>query len=103
MSEGRYAVTKDSVFEGDPGSFKTPTLREVTGRAPYMHDGSVQTLREVVEFYNRGGIANPDLDDRLRRRGPIGLTEPEINDLLAFLVSLEGSGWQDEGPSVFPQ
>ncbi len=101
--EGRYAVTKDSMFEGDPGSFKTPTLREVTRHAPYMHDGSIQTLREVIEFYNRGGIANPDLDDRLRRRGPIGLTPSQINDLLAFLVSLEGTGWQDEGPLMFPQ
>jgi cytochrome c peroxidase len=101
--EGRYAVTKNSVFEGDPGSFKTPTLRDVTRHAPYMHDGSIQLLREVVEFYNRGGIANPDLDDRLRRRGPIGLTPSEINDLVELLVSLEGIGWQDEGPLMFPQ
>ena len=101
--EGRYAVTKDSVFEGDPGSFKTPTLREVTRHAPYMHDGSIRTLSEVIDFYNRGGIANPDLDDRLRRRGPIGLTPSEVNDLLAFLVSLEGTGWQDEGPLMFPR
>jgi cytochrome c peroxidase len=68
-----------------------------------MHDGSIPTLREVVEFYNRGGIANPDLDDRLRRRGPIGLTPSEINDLVELLVSLEGTGWQDEGPLMFPQ
>jgi cytochrome c peroxidase len=65
-------VTKGAVFEGDPGSFKTPTLREVTRHAPYMHDGSIPTLRDVVHFYNRGGIANPDLDDRLRRRGRSG-------------------------------
>jgi cytochrome c peroxidase len=101
--EGRYGVTNGSVFEGDPGSFKTPTLREVTRHAPYMHDGSIPTLRAVVEFYNRGGIANPDLDDRLRRRGPIGLTPSEINDLVELLVSLEGTGWQDDGPLMFPQ
>ncbi|HET9192452.1 MAG TPA: cytochrome c peroxidase [Vicinamibacterales bacterium] len=101
--EGRYAVTKDSVFEGDPGSFKTPTLREVSRHAPYMHDGSIPTLRDVVEFYNRGGIANPDLDDRLRRRGRLGLTPGDANDLVSFLVSLEGTGWQDNGPSLFPQ
>ena len=68
-----------------------------------MHDGSIRTLSEVIDFYNRGGIANPDLDDRLRRRGPIGLTPSEVNDLLAFLVSLEGTGWQDEGPLMFPR
>lgn len=101
--EGRYAVTKDTVFEGDPGSFKTPTLREVTRHAPYMHNGSLATLRDVIEFYNRSGIVNPDLDERLRRRGPLRLTSAEVNDLVAFLASLEGTGWQDEGPLMFPQ
>ena len=103
VDEGRYAVTRGSVFEGDPGSFKTPTLREVSRHAPYMHDGSIATLRDVVDFYNRAGTANPDLDDRLRRRGPLGLTQEEIDDLVAFLGSLEGEGWQDPGPSQFPK
>jgi len=100
--EGRYAVTKGSVFEADPGSFKTPTLREVTLHPPYMHDGSIRTLREVVELYNGGGIANPDLDSRLRRQGALHLTRGEVDDLLEFLRSLEGQGWQDEGPAIFP-
>ena len=53
--EGRYVVTKE---DKDLGAFKTPSVREVTKRAPYMHDGSVATLREVVELYNNGGHPN---------------------------------------------
>ena len=68
-----------------------------------MHDGSLATLRDVIEFYNRGGIVNPDLDDRLRRRGPLRLTPAEVEDLVAFLGSLEGTGWQDDGPLMFPE
>ena len=65
---GRFAVTgKDH----DRGSFKTPTLREVSRTAPYMHDGSISSLEEVIEFYNRGGNPNPHLDPEPR---PLGLT-----------------------------
>jgi hypothetical protein len=49
------------------GEFKTPTLREVGRTAPYMHDGSIATLEEVVDFYDRGGRRNPDLDGDIRR------------------------------------
>ena len=56
---GRFAVTKDP---RDWGVFKTPTLREIEHTAPYMHDGSLKTLEEVVEFYNKGGIPNKNLD-----------------------------------------
>jgi cytochrome c peroxidase len=79
---GRERVTKD---EADRGKFKTPTLRGVKLRAPYMHDGSVKTLEEVVEFYNRGGVANPNLDPAMR---PLGLTKDELADLVAFLKAL---------------
>jgi len=98
--QGRHAVTRGSVMQADPGTFKTPTLREVSRRAPYMHDGSIATLREVVEFYNRGGIPNPDLDNRI---APRGLSDDEIDAIVAFLKSLDGEGWQDVAPTHFPR
>ena len=70
------------------GTFKTPTLREVARTAPYMHDGSVVTLNDVVDLYDRGGNANPFLDPELR---PLRLTEPEKRALVSFLESLSGS------------
>jgi len=69
------------------GSFKTPTLREVARTAPYMHDGSLATLEEVIEFYDRGGNRNPGLDAELR---PLRLTPAEKQALVAFLRSLTG-------------
>lgn len=77
-----------------------PGLRDVNRRAPYMHDGSIATLREVVEFYNRGGIKNPTQTPRMF---PIGLTEAEVDALVAFLRSLDGEGFQDTAPATFPQ
>lgn len=82
---GRYAVTGD---EKDRGAFKTPTLREVARTAPYMHDGTRATLEEVVEFYNRGGNRNTNLDPELR---PLRLTQDEKAALVAFLKSLTGA------------
>lgn len=79
---GREAVTKQAA---DRGKFKTPTLRGVGLRAPYMHDGSVKTLEDVVEFYNRGGTANPNRAPAIR---PLGLTKEEMQDLVAFLKAL---------------
>jgi cytochrome c peroxidase len=55
---GRYGVTR---IDRDLGAFRTPSLRNVARSAPYMHDGSLATLEEVVEFYDRGGRANPNL------------------------------------------
>ena len=95
--EGRYVVTKQTT---DMGAFKTPTLREVTKHAPYMHDGSVGTLLEVVLLYNQGGKTNPFLDPRIR---PLNLSDVEINALVAFLQALEGEGYQDVAPTAFPQ
>ena len=85
---GRYAVTK---FERDKGAFKTPTLREVSRTAPYMHNGSFASLQEVIDFYNQGGIQNPYLDEEIR---PLKLTEQEKEDLIEFLKSLTGEGRQ---------
>ncbi len=58
---GRFGVTKD---KQDTGAFKTPTLRDIQRTAPYMHDGSMATLEEVVDFYDRGGEPNPWLDPK---------------------------------------
>jgi cytochrome c peroxidase len=67
------------------GNFKTPTLREVVRTAPYMHDGSIATLEEVVEYYDRGGNRNPYLDPELQ---PLHLSIEERRDLVLFLRSL---------------
>jgi len=88
---GRALVTGQAV---DVGAFKTPTLRHVTRTAPYMHDGSLATLEEVVDFYDDGGHANPYLDQRLR---PLGLSDRDKAALLAFLRALEGH-IQEGGP-----
>ncbi len=84
LDQGRFAVTSQ---DEDRGAFKTPTLREVPRTAPYMHDGSIATLEEVIEFYDRGGNPNPTLDRRVR---PLNLTAGEKGDLLAFLRALSG-------------
>ena len=60
---GRHSVTGK---EKDRGAFKTPTLREIARTAPYMHDGSIATLEEVIEHDDQGGKANPNLDPELR-------------------------------------
>jgi cytochrome c peroxidase len=82
--EGRYAITRDSA---DRGRFKTPTLREIVRTAPYMHDGSIPTLERVVDFYDRGGRANPNLDQEIH---PLHLNASEKSDLIAFLRALGG-------------
>ncbi len=84
LDQGRYMVTGK---EEDRGAFKTPTLREIARTAPYMHDGSITTLEEVIEFYDRGGNPNPTLDRRVR---PLNLTAAEKRALLAFLRALSG-------------
>ncbi len=81
---GRFAVTENPK---DKGSFRTPSLRNVTLTAPYMHDGSIASLREVIEFYNAGAGENPLLDSVIH---PLDLSDDDIEDLLAFLYSLEG-------------
>lgn len=82
---GRYGVTG---ADEDRGAFKTPTLRNVTQTSPYMHDGGVATLEEVIDFYIRGGVANEWLDPKMQ---PLNLTDGQKSDLLAFLRSLTGS------------
>ena len=95
---GRYAITKDP---RDWGVFKIPTLREIEHTAPYMHDGSLKTLEEVVEFYSKGGIPNKNLDSNVRK---LDLTEQDKKDLVAFLKALSGEGWQNvQPPTELPQ
>lgn len=84
--EGRYEVT---AAEEDRGRFKTPTLMNVSLSPPYMHDGSIKTLEEVVEFYSRGGVENPvrPLDTEMRK---LDLSAGDKEDLVAFLRALTG-------------
>ena len=76
------------------GDFKTPTLREVARTAPYMHDGSLATLEDVVEYYSGGGRPNSELDRQIRR---LDLTAGENRALVSFLNALTGEireGWR---------
>lgn len=83
---GREAVSK---LEGDRGSFKTPTLRDIARTGPYMHDGSLKTLVEVVQHYNKGGTPNSWLDEELF---PLKLTQEEQADLVRFMEEGLASG-----------
>ena len=94
--EGRFAVTK---VDDDRGAFKTPTLRDVSLHAPYMHDGSLPTLRAAVEHYNTGGVPNRYLDPKIR---PLGLSNDEIDALVKFMEALKGEGYLDKPPKSFP-
>lgn len=90
--EGRFADAG-----AGRGEFKTPTLREIARTAPYMHDGSLATLEDVIELYDGGGRSNPSIDPEIR---PLKLTGTEKMQLLAFLRSL--SGEVQEGARVTP-
>lgn len=95
---GRYAVTESPE---EIGAFKTPTLREISRTAPYMHNGRFSTLEEVVSFYNEGGIKNPHQDALIF---PLELTDQEKLDLVEYLRSLNGEGWQHiTPPTEFPK
>lgn len=94
---GRFDVTK---ADADRGKFKTPTLRNVTQTAPYMHDGSEETLVAVVEFYDRGGVPNPNLSKEIK---PLHLSAEEKRDLVTFLESLTGEVRNASPPETLPQ
>lgn len=95
---GRYIVTQD---ERDWGAFKVPTLRESEHTAPYMHDGSLRTLEEVVDYYDRGGIPNRNLHPLIK---PLHLTSEDKAALVCFLKALSGEGWDHFGePEKFPE
>ncbi|MFU8787946.1 MAG: cytochrome-c peroxidase [Methylobacter sp.] len=88
---GRFAVTDDL---GQIGAFKTPTLRNVELTAPYMHDGSLRTLKEVMVHYNNGGVAKTDEPVNAFLSGgirPLGLSDAQLDDLVAFMNALTSS------------
>lgn len=89
---GRYNETK---AKADMGAFLTPTLRNVAMSAPYMHDGSIKTLRGVVDYYAGGGNSNPYLDKKIK---PLNLSGQERDDLVQFLESLTGEMPSEAGP-----
>lgn len=95
--QGRYSVTKEDAHRGH---FKTPTLRDIAKHSPYMHNGSLATLQDVIAHYNKGGTANPYLSPELK---PLNLTATEQGALVVFLEALTGEGANDTGPTVFPQ
>jgi cytochrome c peroxidase len=79
---GRFMVTRN---RADIGAFRTPQLRNIGITQPYMHDGSMQTLWDTVDHYNKGGEVNAFLDGGIEA---LALTEPEIDDLVAFMFTL---------------
>lgn len=94
---GRYAITHQVQ---DWGAFKVPTLRDTEHAAPYMHDGSLATLEEVIDFYDKGGIPNKNLHSLMR---PLHLSDEDKKALVSFLKSLNGEGWQSfKEPDQFP-
>src|SRR5437867_5241673 len=89
---GRFLITKK---EKDIASFKTPDIRNVLVTGPYFHDGSQETLWDVIDHYNKGdGLQNPYLDEDIQ---PLALTESEIDDLVAFLASLTSANYKEQG------
>jgi cytochrome c peroxidase len=89
---GRFLITRK---EADTASFKTPNLRNVLVTGPYFHDGSQETLWDVIDHYNKGdGLKNPWLDEDIQ---PLALTEPEIDDVAAFLASLTSPQYKELG------
>jgi cytochrome c peroxidase len=87
------------------GGFKTPTLRNIALTPPYMHDGSVATLREVVVHYKNGGVTNEGdpindfLDGGMR---PLNLTDQDIDDLVAFMEALTSEGLEPQSTASNP-
>src|SRR5215475_8873624 len=89
---GRFLVTKK---DSDMASFKTPGLRNLLMTGPYFHDGSQETLWDVMDHYNKGdGVQNPWLDEDIQ---PLALTEGEIDDVVAFLASLTSDDYKEQG------
>jgi cytochrome c peroxidase len=94
---GRYDQTKK---DEDRGKFKTPTLRNVVQTAPYMHDGSEETLEDVVDFYDKGGIGNPNLSKEIKA---LNLTPQDKRDLVALMEALTGEVQNATPPARLPE
>lgn len=94
---GRFGETK---LVGDKGGFKTPTLREIARTAPYMHDGSLKTLEDVVNYYDKGGTPNPQLDEEIF---PLKLSDAQKADLVTFLKeALASPSYPEIKPPTLP-
>ena len=88
---GRFLITKK---DKDIASFKTPDIRNVLVTGPYFHDGSQETLWDVIDHYNKGdGLQNPYLDEDIQ---PLALTETDIDDLVAFMASLTSANYKEQ-------
>ncbi len=95
---GRFEISK---IEGDKGAFKTPTLRDIGRTGPYMHDGSLATLEEVVEYYDKGGTPNAYLDEELF---PLKLDADQKAAIVAFLKEgLASKSYPDVEPPKLPE
>jgi cytochrome c peroxidase len=93
---GRFAISDQL---SDMGSFKTPTLRNIARTAPYMHDGSVETLRDVVTHYNNGGVTDEDDPVNAFISGgirPLELTDQQIDDLVEFMEALTSPEYENQ-------
>lgn len=106
ISQADYRISNDDLglfyqtgLASDKGRFRTPSLRELRYTAPYMHNGALATLREVVDFFDRGGGPSLQKSPLLQ---PLGLSEPEKADLVAFLESLSMDQPLDLAPPVLP-
>lgn len=83
--QGRYKITGK---ESDKGKFKVPTLRNIALTSPYMHDGSLKTLEDVIDHYNTGGISHPNKSEHVHIHKGMKLTALDKRDLIAFLYTL---------------
>ena len=97
---GRWAISPIGAKRDEElGQFKTPTLRNLSSTAPYMHNGSEKTIEAVIDFYDRGGNPNPYLDPDIKK---LGLTAQERADLVAFMKALDGEAPKVEVPALPP-
>ncbi len=94
---GRFLVTRRL---RDIGAFRSPTLRDIELTWPYMHNGSIRTLLDVVKFYNQGGGNNPNLDMKL---SPLKLTEEEMSDIVEFMRTLTSDDVLRQAQTSKPQ
>jgi cytochrome c peroxidase len=97
---GRFAISPVGAKNtAELGAFKTPTIRDIEKTGPYMHDGSLKTLEEVVEHYNKGGTPNPYLDKDMPK---LNLSDQEKADVVAFMKALSGKDNVVQPPALPP-
>ncbi len=107
VTEDMYRTTKDdpglyfrTKQKADKGKFRVPSLRYTAYTDPYMHNGMMETLRDVVEFYNAGGGVNEFADNKSDLIQPLGLSDGEIDDIVAFLGTLSGDEILPDDPDI---